>query len=208
MKVLGTALLLGLALVSAGCTSPQSTYYKLSSEPIPVMTEAGNKMRLMVGPVSVPARLDRPQLVIQSGNNEVQVYEYRRWAGSLKGDIARVMGASLARDLGTPNVWSFSESMQTDFDYQVLIDVQTLESNPDHGVIVDVLWTIKPANMQSKVAGSNAKFSSGATMQPKVIMGRSLVREATTGPGFDALLAAQSRAFAKVAAEITPAIRR
>lgn len=199
---------LAIALVLMGCSSPKTSYYKMSSEPIPMMLEPGGKMRLMVGPVSVPARMDRPQLVVQGGGNEVQIYEYQRWAGSLKSDIARVVGASLARDLGTPNVWSFSESTQTNFDYQILLDVQNIESNPDSGVVVDVLWTIKQTVNKNKVAVNNANSHLDTAPKPQTIMGRSLVREVSSGPGLDALVAAQSRAFAKVGGEIAQSMRR
>lgn len=199
---------IAFALVLVGCSSPKTSYYKLSSEPIPATIEAGNKMRLMVGPVSVPLRMDRPQLVVQSSSNEVQVYANQRWAGSLKSDIARVVGASLGRDLGTPNVWSFAESTQTNFDYQILLDVQNIESTPDSGVVVDVLWTIKPVSDKNTSSVKNGNPSQGALSQPQNVMGRSLVREATSGPGLEALIAAQSRAFTKVGGEIAQAMRR
>jgi uncharacterized lipoprotein YmbA len=126
----------------------------------------------------------------------------------LKSDIAGVVGASLARDLGTPNVWNFSESTQTNFDYQILLDVQNLESTPNSGVVVDVLWTIQSTSDVNKAAVKNANPGSGAVVKPQTMMGRSLVREATSGPGLDALVAAQSRAFAKVGAEIAQSVRR
>lgn len=199
---------LSVALVLVGCSSPKTSYYKMNSEPIPVMTEASGKTRLMVGPVSVPVRMDRPQLVVQSSSNEVQIYEYQRWAGSLKSDIARVVGSSLARELGTPNVWNFSESTQTNFDYQVLLDVQNLESTLGSGVVVDVLWTIKSKGGMNKAVEKNANPNSDTVPKPQMMMGRSLVREATSGPGLDDLVAAQSRAFAKVGTEIAQSVRR
>jgi uncharacterized lipoprotein YmbA len=172
------------------------------------MTESLGKMRLMVGPVSVPLGMDRPQLVLQSGGNEVQIYEYQRWAGSLKSDIARVVGAGLARDIGTPNVWNFAESTQTNFDFQILLDVQNIEMNRDSGVMIDVLWTIEPASDKNSPSVKNSNTNPDTVVKPQIMMGRSLVREATSGPGLEALVAAQSRAFAKVGGEIAQSMRR
>lgn len=194
MRSFVTVSLVALALL--GCSSPKTAYYKLNSDPIPMMTDASAKIRVMVGPISVPVTMDRPQLVVQTSSNEVQVYEYQRWAGSLKSDIGRVVGSSLARDLATPNVWNFAESTQTNFDYQILLDVQNVESSPDSSIVVDVLWTIKP------IGDKNAAVKS------RMMMGRSLVREPISGPGLDALVAAQSRAFAKVGSEIAQSVRR
>ena len=203
MRLLAISLLLAFGLI--GCSSPKTSYYKLSSEPIPVMAEASHKVQVMVGPVSVPVRMDRPQLVVQSGDNAVEIFEYQRWAGSLKSDISRVIGASLARELGTPNVWNYSQSTQTNFDYQIFIDVQNLESHPGESVLVDVLWTIKPANDKSKVAEKNPSLNPG--FKPKILMGRSLVREPIADTSIDALIAAQSRAFSKVGGEIAQSVR-
>jgi uncharacterized lipoprotein YmbA len=197
-----------VALVLLGCSSPKTTYYKLNSDPIPMMTDASAKIRVMVGPVSIPLRMDRPQLVVQTSSNEVRVYEYQRWAGSLKSDIGRVVGASVARDLATPNVWNFAESTQTNFDYQILLDVQNVESSSDSGIVVDVLWTIKPIGDKNVAVVKNSKPNGDAAMKSRIVMGRSLVREQTGGPGLDALLAAQSRAFAKVGAEIAQSLPR
>lgn len=186
-RILSFALLVVLA---AGCAeSPKPTYYMLSSPPA-LATLPSNGMRVMVGPIALPESLDQPRLVVQSTNNEVKMHEYHRWAGSLKNDIGRVMGAQLARDLNTSNIWSFSQSTQTQFDFQVLIDVQNLVSKPDDGVLLDVLWTINSSNPKK---------------QP--VMGRSLVREPVAESGMDAIVAAQSRAFARASADIARAIQ-
>jgi len=206
MRLFVTALL--VASVLLGCSSPKTVYYKLNSDPIPIMTDASAKIRVMVGPVSIPLRMDRPQLVVQTSSNEVQVYEYQRWAGSLKSDIARVVGASLARDLVTPNVWNFAESTQTNFDYQILLDVQNVESSSDSGIVVDVLWSIKPIGDKNVAVVKNPNPIGNAAVKSRMIMGRSLVREPTSGPGLDALLVAQSRAFAKVGTEIAQSLPR
>jgi uncharacterized lipoprotein YmbA len=152
--------------------------------------------------------MDRPQLVVQTSSSELQVYEYQRWAGSLKSDIGRVVGASLARDLVTPNVWNFAESTQTNFDYQILLDVQNVESSSDSGIVVDVLWTIKPIGDKNVAVVKNPNPNGDAAVKSRTMMGRSLVREPTSGPGLDALVAAQSRAFAKVGTEIAQSLPR
>ena len=187
MRLLLTSAL--LMLVLSGCSSPKTTYYTLDADPIP---PTGTKnTRVMVGPVSLPELIDQPQMVVLGSDNQVQVYEYDRWAGSLKSDVGRVIASNLARDLDTSNVWNFAQSTQTNFDYQVLVDVQNLQSKPGEGVLVDVLWTIKPVLAKTK-------------SQP--LMGRSLIREPVTGSGVDALVKAQTQAFNKVSQEIARSV--
>ena len=162
------------------------------------MPSAVNNMRIMVGPVNVPVRMDRPQIVTQASGSEVEILEYHRWAGSLKGDVGGVISSSLARTLNTPNVWNFAQSTQSQFDYQILVDVQTLESMQGGDVVVDVLWTIRPSVTNAKIYSK----ATSAKCMSRELMGRSIVREPLSGNSLDALLAAQSRAFSRVGNDI------
>lgn len=206
-----------LVFLCVGCSSPKTSHYTLSASPIVQAKTDARTVRLMVGPVSLPDSVDQPHLVVNSSNNEIEVFKYDRWAGSLKADVGRVIAANLARELNISNVWSFSQSTQTNFDYQILIDVQNLHSKLGESVFVDVLWTIKPAaNTNSLLVNTSEVKSSGKKntaltadigFTPKVMMGRSSVFEPVTRSGFDALVAAQSRAFARVSGEIASSIR-
>ena len=197
--------LMPFILVLVGCASPKPTFYSLNATPIPQATPAAKSTRIMVGPVTLPAIYDRPQLVMKNANNTVQAYEYHRWAGSLKGDIADVVSSNIAITLKISNVWSFSQSMQSNFDYQVFLDVQNIESKAGEDVVVDVLWSIKPSTNIKTSAKPSANVTA-ATTTTNVIMGRSLVREPITESGLNALVAAQSRAFSKVGQEIARSI--
>lgn len=180
-----------LIFLLTGClSSPKPTYYALNSAPIPAGM-AGSNMRVMVGPVALPDALDQPRIAVQTSGNEVKLHEYHRWAGSLKNDIGRVISAKLALDLGISNVWAFSQSTQSNFDYQVLIDVQTLDSRQNDGVLLDMLWTVRPRDPQKEP-----------------VMGRSIVREAVNDSSVDAIVAAQSRAFAHASTDIAKVIRQ
>ena len=206
-----------LALLCSGCSSPKPSYYSLSAPAIAPTSTGAKAVRLMVGPVSLPDAVDKPSLVVNTNNNEIEVFKYDRWAGSLKADVSRVIAANLGRELQISNIWSFSQSIQTNFDYQIFIDVQNLHSKLGESVFVDVLWTIKPADStnsalvkssdKKSTATKNSGGNSESSFVPKVMMGRSSINESVTQPGFEALVAAQSRAFAKVSAEIAASIR-
>ena len=206
-----------LLLLCSGCSSPKPSYYTLNAIPIPQSTLGSNAVRLMIGPVSLPDAVDKAHLVVNTTNNEIEVLKYDRWGGSLKADVGRVIAANLARELDISNIWNFSQNTQTNFDYQILIDVQNLQSKLGESVFVDVLWTIKPAaSKNSELVKTSDRKSTGVKTRggnpetsfvPKVLMGRSTVTEPVTQPGLDALVAAQSRAFAKVSAEIAASIR-
>ena len=192
-----------LTIILSACTSaPKTSYYFLSADPNTSSLAKSNDLRVMVGPVTLPTLIDQPQLVVLDGKNQVNVFEFHRWAGSLKNDIGRVIAVNLSRDLDTTEVWNYSQSTQTQFNYQVFIDVQSLDSKRDEGVTVDVLWTIKPTLTK---AGEMA--SSKSKNKVPIMSGRSLVTEPVSSSGLDALVAAQSRAFSKVSKDIAKAIR-
>ena len=197
--------LTSIVVLLIGCSSPKPTFYSFNAAPIPQVTSAAKGTRIMVGPVTLPAMVDRPQLVLQNANNTVQVYEYHRWANTLKGDVGDVIASNLAQALMISNVWNFAQSTQTNFDYQIFVDVQNIDTKLSGRVEVDVLWMIKSApttKPSSKASGLTTR--SGALAKP--IMGRSLVQEQVSGSGFEAVVAAQSRAFSKVGQEIARSI--
>src|SRR5215469_5359477 len=93
-------LLVALALVatvaSACGTSPPSRFYTLDSAAAPTgaapLTNA-----IMVGPVSVPAAVDRPQIVVQTAPNRVDVDEFNRWNAPLTESIAQAVAGNLVK---------------------------------------------------------------------------------------------------------------
>jgi len=178
---------LALTMLAACSSPPKERYYTLSAAG--GAAPAGTAPSVAVGPVTVPEAVDQPQFVVQAGANEVSIYEFHRWASPLKGEIARVIAANLAQDLGTTRVWSFAQTTLGKPDYQVLVDVQRFDSALGEAVTLEALWTVRPA-------------AGGA---PKI--GRSSVREPAGGAGFDALVAAHSRALARVSRDVAGAIR-
>ena len=65
-----------------------------------------------VGPVSVPAAVDRPQIVVSTGPNQVRLDEFNRWASPLQNNIARVVAENLVAMLGTPRVTLFPQTLE------------------------------------------------------------------------------------------------
>ncbi|TFG94570.1 MAG: membrane integrity-associated transporter subunit PqiC, partial [Myxococcales bacterium] len=180
----------GAALVAAllgGCgTTAPSRFYTLASTASPGGASALGT-GVMVGPVSVPASVDRPEFVVQVAPNRVEVDEFNRWAAPLGEAIARTVASDLAALLGTPDV---ATAPFANFDpvYRVTINVQRFDSVQGEAALLEAVWTVR------EVAG-------GKTRQ-----GRTVAREALEGPDFDALPAAHSRALAKLSGEIAAAI--
>jgi uncharacterized lipoprotein YmbA len=181
----GVALALAVAM-GCGTTAP-SRFYTLAS----TASSAGGasvSTGVIVGPVSVPASVDRPEFVVQVAPNRVEVDEFNRWAAPLGEAIARTVATDLTALLGTPDV---ATAPFANFDpvYRVTINVQRFDSVQGEAALLEAVWTVR------ETAGGKTRS------------GRTVAREPFEGPGFDAIPAAHSRALAKLSADVAAAIR-
>jgi len=176
-----------LAALVAGCASPSSRFYTLSGTATPAATPSN--VSVAVGPVSIPAAVDRPQIVVRMGPNQVRLDEFNRWASPLQNNIARVVAENLVAMLGTPRVTVSPQTLSADADYRVAIEVQRFESALGEAATLDAVWTVT------------------RTKDGKAETGRTTLREPSPDKGFDALAAAHSRAVARLSQDIADAAR-
>ncbi|HUI27574.1 MAG TPA: PqiC family protein [Candidatus Kryptonia bacterium] len=183
--------LFSIVLVAAavsGCgTSATARFYTLDSAATAAEAPAA-RYAVVVGPVFVPAAVDRPQFVLQVAPNRVEIDEFNRWAAPLDDGIARAVAGDLATLLGTPEV-ALAALPNFKPAYRVTIDVQRFESIPGEAIAVDAVWTVR-------------KTADGSTRS-----GRTVARETVPDRSFEALAAAHSRALAQMSGDIAAAIR-
>jgi len=129
------SLALGAALL-AGCATAPARFYTLDSTAAPDDAPPA-RCAVVVGPVSVPAAVDRPEFVVQVGPNRVAIDEFNRWAGPLGDAVARTVAADLAVLLGTPRV-AVAPLANFDPSHRVTLDVQRFESVPNETVLAAV----------------------------------------------------------------------
>jgi len=181
------ALACTLAAFAASCSSPPARFYTLSPVASPGATPS--KLSVLVGPVSVPSAIERPQIVVTTGANQVSIDDFNRWDAPVQDNIARVVAENLVTILGTPRVTLFQSSLGAEAEYRVQIEVRNFESAPGKYASLDAVWTVRRIK--------DAKLETG----------RSSVREATADGSYEALAAAHSRAVARLSQDIADAIR-
>jgi uncharacterized lipoprotein YmbA len=94
-----------LMLALAACSSPENKYFTLSATDATAPARPANTARtIAIDDVSIPAYLDRPQIVIKQDPNRADIREYERWVEPLDGMIRRVLAADLATRLGAGRV--------------------------------------------------------------------------------------------------------
>ena len=179
------------AALLAGCSrSPLVTFYTLNAVATPEVSALSTApVSVAIGPVTLPDRLDRPQLVVRTSANRVDILESHRWAETLKSEIPRIIAADLDVLLTPARVSAYPQNAGLDAGYRIMIDIQRFEMTAGEGVALDALWSVR-------------RIDGGA-----VKTGRSVVSEPAGAAGYDALVAAQSRALAVVSRDMSLALR-
>jgi uncharacterized lipoprotein YmbA len=188
-RLTSITLLCILAALWTGCAStPQSHFYTLSPASKPAAATAGN-YSISVGPVTVPAAVDRPQIVVRGGPNQGDIDEFNRWASPLQSDIARVVAENLVLMLGTPDVTVFPQTTAAGASYRVVINVLRFDSVPGGAATLDAVWTVRRAKEDQSHTG------------------RTTLSVPTQGSGYAPLVAAHSVALEKLSADVAETIR-
>ncbi len=181
----------GLAIFAAGCASAPSHFYTLDAtaerDAAPTATYG-----VIVGPVFVPASVDRPQFVLNAAPNRVEMEEFNRWAAPLSDSVARVVSVNLSELLDTTRVAS---APMPDFGlaYHVVIRVERFEStrgagSQDGEALIDALWSVSSPQGEYVASGHFTQT------------------EPAPGNSFEALAAAHSRNLAKLSRSLASAI--
>jgi uncharacterized lipoprotein YmbA len=180
-----------LCVLAAGCAStPPARLYSLytlsASSPT---AEATPDISVSVGPVSIPAAVDRPQIVVATAANQVRLDDFNRWASPLQESLSSVIAQNLTALLGTSRVTRFPKTSSADADFRVAIEVTRFESVPGQWATLDAAWTVR------------------RTADGVVQTHRTSVREPVPDNSFEALTAAHSRAVARLSQDIAEAVR-
>ncbi len=187
---------LGLMLLQIflGCggRSPSSRFYTLN--PVmrgdtgvaqrPVVVKMPTTIGIM--PIEIPDYLDRPEIVTRNSFNGLSLAEYDRWGGDLRNDIARVLAETLSTSLPSNRVIILSGRRSAPANYQLTVQVRRFEPMPDGRVRLAAQWSITENPGQTVLFRSNSDVS-----------------ENVSGPGYQAIVDAMSRAVERLGQEIT-----
>lgn len=184
-------LLLLCTAIMVGCGSPpKERFYVLgSADRMQVNVETAT-YSVDVDRINLPESVDRPQIVLHTGPNQVELSELNRWAEPLKKAIPRFISSQLAQQLGTSRVYTYPQHALPAADYRISIDVLRLEASPKQlEVTLESLWSVHqgiPSDIKS---------------------GHSLIREPSSAGDYDALVVAHERALARLSSDIAESVK-
>lgn len=186
-------LALGLLLVAlAGCqTSPPTRFYTLKAVAAPVAEEARTRKppAVVIGAVSLPKYLDRPQVVTRPGDYVVELAEFDRWAEPLDEIVPRVVAENLGVLLGSDQVFIGSRGRLPERTQQIEIAFTRFDVADGNQARLVARWEIR--DRDRLVAGQ-----------------QSVIAEPVAAAGHEAQAAALSAALAQLCREIAEPLRR
>lgn len=187
MKTLRNAGIAALALLVMACSSSEHRAYILSPDG-PAPQTAG--VSLGIGPVRLTDYLQRPEIAVEQGPNELEYAYESLWAGSLEKQIVNTMGVNLGRQLNTGSISNYPWPTGSGIDYQVTLDVRRFHAGTDGRAVLDTGWRVYDLNRK------------------RIVVSRSsYLEEEMQGEGFSAAAAAQSRLLSRLAREIAAVLK-
>ncbi len=188
-----------LAMVSiflGGCLGRSQTprFYALSSmqqdQVISKRESPARNALIGIGPIKLADYLDQSNLVTRTSDNQLVKAEYDRWVGSFKDDLINVLADNIGFLLPTERIYLYPWRRSVPIDYQVVLEVVRCD-----GRLGEAAWLV-------------ARWSVFGGPEKKLLKtNRSSIREPVRDADYAALVAAQSRAVAKLSQEIAEAIQ-
>jgi len=181
-----------MMLTACGGRSAPAKFYSLQ----PVGQSSTGKslpldVTLAVGPVAIPAALDRTEIVTRDADNVLSFSGYHRWAGPLEENIASVIAQNVATLLETERITPFTRENIFKPTHRVVININRYDSQPAKEFLIDATWSIK--NLYGK-------------KHNLLLIQNSTIREPLASAGYEELVAAQSKALAALSQEIAAGI--
>jgi uncharacterized protein len=185
-----------MAIFLSGCMSRSQTprFYTLTPmQPDEVTSKRGSPAQnavIGIGPVTLADYLDQPDMLTRTGDNQLKKAEYDRWAGSFKDDFINVLADNIGLLVPTQRIYLYPWRGSVPIGYQVAVEVVRCDGRLGDAAELVARWSV--------FKGPGKKL---------LKMNRSSIREPVTGADYSALVAAQSRAVAKLSQEIATVIQ-
>lgn len=138
-----------LAVLVGGCSllSPRhdpSRFYTLAPRPPAARAGASTaNLSVVVGPVTLPAYLDRNEVAVRVSPSELKYALTERWAEPLVQNFTRVLIENLGHALGSERVTGIVNATTPTPDYSVEVVVVRFEAGADGRAEATMRWAVR-----------------------------------------------------------------
>jgi uncharacterized protein len=184
------SLMLAMLIGTAGCAKGvPSDFYVLHAATSDSLVGAERGVAVGVGPVEVPAYLNRSQIVTRATDYELYLSESHQWAEPLKENISRVIAINLSNMLESNRVFVIPRRQKVTLDFQVAVDIARFDGQLGESAYLGARWTLYGSDTREPLLSKVA-----------------IINERTDDNSYNALVAAGSRALQALSLEIAEAI--
>ena len=148
-------------------------------------------MAVEISTIHLPQYLDRPHLVIRSGDNRLKILQSHQWGGNLRKDMMRTLAINLSQLLKTPNVTIAPHRSASQGDYRVTIEILKFEKDTDNLVKLTAQWQLTSGIDRKLLASKISLLSSD---------------KPATADDYDVVVAMMSEQFGALARDIAQTI--
>ncbi|MEQ1527898.1 MAG: PqiC family protein [Methylococcales bacterium] len=155
-----------LQLLLPGCAAtPTPQFYLLEalSKPAASTISSSQQRIIGLGPVSIPAVLERKQIVSRAIDNSVQIAELQQWAAPLKPTITEVVSQNIGRLLPNYIVRTYPWNAYGDVQYRVLLDIIRFDTNVGKTAHLDATWAIIHEKNHAVISNGHTVLEKGLT---------------------------------------------
>ncbi|MGR8998814.1 MAG: PqiC family protein [Gammaproteobacteria bacterium] len=160
-KHLNRLIMLCISALLSACASTPTNFYTLESlsrPPVATTTTSAKKPLIGIGPLSLPALLDRKGIVTRTENNSVQIAEFDQWAAPLKDNVITVLSKNVAALQPNAIVRSYPWSVYGNVDYRVIVDISRFDTQPGKSATLEASWAIMEEKNHTIVSNGQAKI--------------------------------------------------
>ena len=163
-RILNMLVIICLFMGLTGCvgkTKP-SNFFLLrsfsSSDIHQPTTKDSRGSSLLIGPITLPAYLDRNQFILVKGENELILNEFNRWGEPLEDSFYRVLTENLSVLLNTAEIYAFTRRGDEPVEFQILIDVTRFDSNVLGEAHLTAFWEVLDKKRGKQVIKRKSEF--------------------------------------------------
>ena len=132
-------------MLGACSASPEPKLYIIEPMSASAGTQIDNDLSIGVGPVTLPAHLNRKGIVTHDQRYRVNAAKFDRWAEPLDHNITNALAENLSVLIPSDQVIAYPWDSAHNFDFTVQIRVITFGANPNGEVVLSASWTIYDA---------------------------------------------------------------
>ncbi len=139
--MLRSYVLILMALILGGCTSPQIRYHTLlSSAPVTATPRAAPYL-IDLAPVGVPDALDLQQIVVRQGQSSMTRLENDRWLSPVDEELRSALSAGITARLGTQDMAGLPGGENQPV-VRIGVQIRRFDTWPGQRLILEADWRL------------------------------------------------------------------